>query len=108
MPNRDAWKRTERAVAQRLGGRRVPVTGRARGNAPDIAHPRLSVEVKHRKTLPAWLVDAMAQARAAARDGQTPIVVLHQNGQRHDDDLVVIAIADFLAHGSADVARVLT
>jgi hypothetical protein len=58
------WKRTERKVAALLGGVRVPVSGRARGDAPDVAHARLSIEVKSRKELPAWLMDAMVQAEA--------------------------------------------
>lgn len=95
-----AWKRTERRVAAVLGGgaKRVPVTGRQRGDVPDIAHPLFCPEVKHRKTIPAWLHDAMAQARAAMRGGQLPIVVLHQHGARHADDLVVIRLADFVAY----------
>lgn len=92
MPN---WKRTEREVARLLGGRRVPITGRARGDAPDVAHPWLSIEVKERSSLPRWLLTALRQARAAARDGQLPVVVLHQTGQRHNDDLVVLRLADF-------------
>ncbi len=47
-----AWKRTERAIAARLGGVRVPVSGRQRGDAPDIAHPTFAVEVKSRASLP--------------------------------------------------------
>jgi len=42
------WKATERRIAALLGGRRVPVSGRGRGNAPDIAHPWLALEVKDR------------------------------------------------------------
>ena len=48
-----AWKRTERRIAAGLAGVRVPVTGRARGDAPDIPHDRLALEVKHRAALPA-------------------------------------------------------
>ena len=90
-----AWKRTERAIASILGGRRVPITGRARGDAPDVAHPWLSIEVKSRRSLPAWLLNAMAQARAAATPHQLPIAVLHQDGDRHSSDLVLMALRDF-------------
>ena len=90
-----SWKRTERLVASALGGERVPVTGRARGDAPDVAHDWLSIEVKHRKALPAWLQDAISQAVAAAGISQLPIVVLHACGQRHGNDLVVLRLADF-------------
>jgi len=90
-----SWKRSERRVAAILGGERVPVSGRARGDVPDVAHPWLCPEIKHRKSLPAWILDAMSQARAAARDGQLPIVVLHEAGRRHDDNLVLVRLGDF-------------
>ncbi len=90
------WKSTERAVAKRLGGRRVPITGRQRGDVPDVQHSWLSIEVKHRKTIPAWLHDAMAQAVAAQRDGQLPIVCVHKAGARHDEDIVCVRMKDFV------------
>jgi hypothetical protein len=38
-----------------LGGQRMPVTGRQRGDTLDsIEHEALSIEVKSRKALPAW------------------------------------------------------
>ena len=86
------WKQTERAIAKRLGGERVGPSGRA---TADVLTDALAIEVKTRKTLPRWLLDAMAQATAVASDGRLPIVVLHQVGQRHDDDLVVLRLADF-------------
>lgn len=90
------WKATERAVASRLGGRRVPITGRQRGDTPDVAHDWLSIEVKHRQSLPRWLTEAMSQAAAGAGLSQLPIVVLHEHGGRHDGDLVVLRLSDFV------------
>ena len=95
MPER-GWKVTERKVAALLGGRRVPVSGRGRGDTPDVAHPWLSIEVKDRATLPAWLLEALAQAEAAAGSDQLPIAVLHEAGRRHDRALVVLRLADFI------------
>lgn len=95
MTRTSSWKNTERQIASRLGGVRVPVTGRGRGDAPDIQHPAYAVECKHRKTIPNWLHDAFAQAKASVRDEQLPIVVLHESGKRHDDDYVVVRLADF-------------
>ncbi len=89
------WKACERRVAELLGGHRVPVSGRVRGDAPDIEHPTLSVEVKSRKKIPAWLEDALLQAEASAKNGQLPIAVLHQDGQRYTDSLVVLRLEDF-------------
>ena len=90
-----AWKRTERAIAARLGGERIPVSGRGRGDAPDIRHERFSLEVKQRRQLPAWIRDALAQAKAAARGDQLPVVILHQLGGRHDGDVVLMTLAAF-------------
>ena len=89
-----AWKRAERMVAKRLGGRRVGNSGR---NTEDVFHDWLSVEVKERRELPLWLQAAMAQAWHNAPSGHLPLVVLHELGQRHDGDLVVLRLADFEA-----------
>ena len=67
-----ARKQTERRVAAELAGVHVPVSARARGDAPDIPHNRLSLEVKHRAALPAWLTGVLEQARASSRDGGHP------------------------------------
>ncbi len=83
------WKQAERRIAAILGGRRIPVSGRGRGDNPDIEHPALSVEVKTRASFPAWLEDALKQAELAARDGKTPAVVLHQDRRKYPDALVV-------------------
>lgn len=91
-----AWKATEREVARHLGGKRVPITGRQRGDVPDVAHDVYSLEIKHRKVIPAWIENAMAQARAAARPGQLPLAIIHQHGRRHADNLVVLRMSDFI------------
>ena len=103
MARTATWKGTERAVNGRLGGARVPVNGR-RGQ-PDIAHPRLALEVKHRKALPAWLQGAMRQATACAGPEQIPVAVLHEHGSRHDGDLCVLRLADLTALLAGTPAR---
>ena len=89
MPDK-RWKATERKIAALLGGRRVPVSGRGRGDQPDIAHPWLAIECKDRATLPAWLLDALAQAEGSASADQLPVTVLHRAGDRHDRALMVL------------------
>jgi len=89
------WKRTERRVAKRLGGRRLPVNGRGQA---DVESDWLVVEVKHRRRLPDWLRKAYLQAKAASRESggvKLGIVVLHERG-RHDD-LVLMSLSDFVA-----------
>ena len=85
------WKQTERAIAARLNGRRQGATGRT---GADVVNDWLAVEVKHRKRLPQWLKDALTQARTGAGE-RLPLVVLHESGQRHADDLVLLRLRDF-------------
>ncbi len=92
------WKTCERRVAGLLGGQRVPVTGRQRGDTPDIEHEALSIEVKSRKSLPIWLLDALNQARAASENGKLPVVVLHQDRTPYRDSLIVLRIEDFTGY----------
>jgi len=86
------WKDTERVLAKRLNGERVGNTGQA---TPDVTTSWLSIEVKERKALPMWLMDAVAQTVRNSDDGKLPIVVLHQKGCRHDNDLVLLRLCDF-------------
>ena len=99
------WKQAERRIADILGGQRVPVSGRARGDRPDIKHPTLSVEVKSRKALPAWIENAMQQAEAASKNGELPVAVLHQDGKRYTDALVVIRLEDFADYVKGSAAE---
>ena len=92
MPDR-TWKKAERKVAELVDGRRLPVSGR--GGQPDILNVRLAIEVKHRRTLPQWLLDALRQAEQAATPGQLAVVVLHQRGQRYADSLVIVRLKAF-------------
>lgn len=90
------WKSAERQIAKLIGGERVPITGRIRGSSPDILHPTLSVEVKHRESLPTWVHDAMEQAVASIRGEQVPMVVLHEKGMKYQDCLCVFKLSDII------------
>jgi hypothetical protein len=69
-----------------------------RGDCPDVEHPTLSIECKSRKKLPAWIEDAMNQAEASVKDGQLPVVVLHQDRAPYAQSLVVLRLEDFAGH----------
>ena len=93
------WKACERRIAELLGGQRIPITGRQRGETPDIEHATLSIEVKSRKSLPAWHLKALNQAQAASKDGKKmPVVVLHQDHALYAHSLVVLKLKDFADH----------
>ena len=117
--NRGTWKKSEREWADMLGGVRVPVTGRQRGAAPDVAHDIYAIEVKkvgHGKVnpyLPVKLRDAIDQAQKSAayqyeQDGKarTPLVgIEYTNESRRVERYVVLSLADFLELTSLEEDR---
>ena len=60
----------------------------------DVEHPRWSVEVKHRKSLPGWLHDAMNQAIIEA-EHRVPLVVLHEKQMKYEDSYILLKLKDF-------------
>ena len=96
------WKKVEARICGMLGLIRAPITGRTRGSAADCMSkdstkiPFFSVEVKHRESLPDWMLDAMSQAKASMRnDTQLPVVVFHQKGMEFKDSVVMLRLSDF-------------
>lgn len=96
--NRGTWKAAERRWAKDLNGLRVPVSGRQRGDQPDVQHERYSVEVKAGRVLSTRLQVALEQARAAARDGQVPLVAIEHSRLGRNGNLrcVLLELSDFL------------
>ena len=98
--SRSRWKEIERWWALTLGGRRVPVTGRQRGDAPDVEHPRYAIEVKAGKVLSDRLGLGIRQAVAASiGTGKTPLLcITHSNGQgKAADHYVMLRLSDWQA-----------
>ena len=92
--SKSTWQRAERHVADALGTTRNGNTGHA---TADVSTEDWCIEVKSTGRLPARVVAALQQAERAASGQQTPVAVLHQVGQRHDSDLVVMRWKDFAA-----------
>lgn len=95
MPDK-AWKRTERAIAKMFGGKRTGPTGK---DMPDCIVNGWAIEVKERKFLPVWLLDAVDQCEhnaAIYAPENIPITVLHGLGNRHENDLVVMRLGKFM------------
>ena len=97
--DRSTWKREELWWAEQLGGRRVPVTGRQRGDAPDNEHPRYSIEVKAGRVMSSRMRQAMEQALACCNPQQRPLVCITQNSGRGKpkEHYVLMKLEDFLA-----------
>ncbi|MEM4134344.1 MAG: hypothetical protein QXV73_04030 [Candidatus Micrarchaeia archaeon] len=86
--NRQRAKEVERAVAKKVGGRRVGILGQE-----DISHDKFSIEVKSRKVFVAekWFAQAEKNAK-----GKVPLLIVHVTGKRHDNDYVIMKLKDFL------------
>ena len=85
------WKHCERMIAKLLGGERTGCNGESRR---DVEHPRCSIEVKHIKSLPEWLHDAMNQAILEA-EHRVPLVVLHEKQMKYEDSYILLKLKDF-------------
>jgi hypothetical protein len=88
--NRDRGKRSERVIARLLNGTRVGTMG----NEDVHLDGPWSAEVKSRKCFVAC--EWMAQATRNAPDGKTPVLIVHVHGKRHNDDLVIVKMEDWI------------
>lgn len=101
--NRRTWKAHESWWALQLGGRRVPVTGRQRGDAPDVEHDRYAIEVKSGRVMSPRLREGMKQAVAAAamfaNGARIPLLcVTHSSGRGYPQEhYVVLRLEDWQA-----------
>lgn len=97
MPKTSTWKHAERQIARRLGTERIGPTGKAGPDAiAQYGAGWLLAEIKHRKTLPQWLKDALAQVTQHAGPNELAIAVLHESRMPYDDSLVVLRLSDFV------------
>jgi hypothetical protein len=89
--NRDRGKRTERVIAERLGGKRVGILC-----GEDVMHPIYSIECKSRMAFAGEKF--LQQAESHCEKGKTPIAIVHLHGKNHGNDIVMIRLKDFEAH----------
>lgn len=102
--SKTTWQRHERQIAAAVGGSRTGNNGTA---GADVVTDCYSIECKSWRRLPAKVVAALQQAERTATGGRVAMAVLHEVGQRHDHDLVVLRWRDFadLLIGSHDGDR---
>ena len=95
------WKKFEREVARRLGGKRIPVTGLDRAGA-DVDAGAFKVQCKLRRNVPAYLtrwLDGITMT--AAHTGSTGIVVWRAPNTLNSNALVILRLSDWQAwHGN--------
>lgn len=89
--NRGRGKRNEKALADRLGGKREGIFG-----GEDISMGLFSVEAKSRKQFVGQ--GFMEQAERNCPKGKVPLVIVHILNQRRSNDLVMMRLSDFEDH----------
>lgn len=94
------WKKRERATAEVLGGKRIPVTGQDRHGA-DVVTELLHVQVKHGRNRPSYLREWLDGICGTASDaGKTGMVVWSIGHEKQADAIVLMRLSDFEAlHG---------
>ena len=92
MPRPPAtWKSVERAAARFFG------IERTHWALDDCRGGNLSLEVKHGKQIPKWLLKAWQQCVDNLPDeDHVPIVVLHPPRWKYEDMLVIMKMSDVL------------
>jgi hypothetical protein len=82
--------RFEKAIESYLCGERKGTLGKE-----DVAHPVFSIECKVKNNIPKGVSKDYGQALNNAPKGKIPMVVWHEDHQRHDNDIVFLRAADF-------------
>ena len=95
MKRSTCWKNAEKKVAEYLGGERVTRGADFGKSDCDVRHPVFAIEVKERKLVSQFLIDVVKQADKYNNGRQLSIGVLHEKGERHDNDLVLVRLSDF-------------
>ena len=86
-----SWKAFERRLAQRMGGRRIPVTGER--NGVDVDAGSFVFQCKLRRGLPSHLREWLRGITAAgARKNATGVVVWKAPREKDDYKIVVLRL----------------
>ncbi len=87
------WKRHERNIAKKIGGRRVLRGADFSKSAPDIEHHYFSVECKYRKKISGFLEKGLKEAEKYSTE-KIPILVIQEKFRKRQ--IVVMWFDDFL------------
>ena len=85
--SRTRGKNIELAIA-----REIPGASRNHFEAEDLRHPILSIEVKHRKSMPKILLGWLSQCLKAAEDDKIPVLVVHEAKLKYEDALACMSV----------------
>ena len=91
MTSRSTWQRHERHIARQFGAQRAQLYQ----PGADVVTPLFSIECKCWRNLPAKVLAALQQAERSATGNQVALAIIHETGQRRENDLVVMRWATF-------------
>ena len=83
-----SWKAFERRIAERVGGKRIPVTGERDG--ADVVAGSFVYQAKLRRGLPSYLREWLRGITAAGERKNATGVVIWKAPHKPDDEAVVI------------------
>lgn len=89
--NHRKGKRYENYLTNRL---ELKHTGYVGYECPDIEGETVVIDAKYRKSLPLWLKEPLEKLAGQA-ENQLALVIWHERGVNHDEDLVVMSLKDF-------------
>jgi hypothetical protein len=89
MTSRSTWKRLERETARKLGGVRIPISGRS---GTDVLHNKFEIECKLRSKIgfKRWF-DKLK--KNASRNNKIPLLILKEKHMK--GEFVVLTMEDF-------------
>ncbi len=89
-----SWKAYEKRIAEYFNGTRIS-TGMRGEEVPDVETSNLIIECKTRKSIPTWLFSMLEQIEKHVDEyKKVPVVILHQDNQRIENDLVIMRAKD--------------
>ncbi|MCD6125124.1 hypothetical protein J7J62_08145 [bacterium] len=94
MNARNRGKSMERAIAKIFqfdNARRIGILGKE-----DIITDRFIIEVKERKKLPKFMLNAYRQIEKHRTKDKIPLFILHELNKNHMNDFVILKLKDFL------------
>ena len=90
-----SWKKFERRLAKRVGGKRIPVTGLDRAGA-DVVAGQFVYQAKLRKGVPSYLREWLDGITASGeRAGKVGIVAWKAPREKDADTIVVLRLKDW-------------
>lgn len=90
-----SWKAVERRVARKLGGVRIPLSGRSNlGQIGDVLIEGYTIECKSGRQIPKAVVAWLETLRALSKDVEIPLLVMQPKFLK--EQIVALTLSDLV------------